>query len=133
MKESADTQDAFALARSCLAECVASHNHQPSVKSSFTPTRLLKASETNGIFQVVTVQPDQNVSYVVLSYCWGGDQVLKLTTNSLNKDGERQLQYDTLPQTIQDAVKATVLLGYEYLWVDSMCKSTLQDPPRCLS
>lgn len=58
--------------------------------------------------------------YVALSYCWGGDQPYK-TTRARIRSEDVGLDWHSLPTTIQDAVKVTVGLGFQYLWVDSLC------------
>jgi hypothetical protein len=47
--------------------------------------------------------------YVALSYVWGG---LVFKTDSISG-----LPPTTLPRTIEDSIKATLLLGYLYLWI----------------
>lgn len=58
------------------------------------------------------VSPAESYQYLALSYRWGSEQQ---TTTS--KDG-RLLR---LPQTIKDAVTVTLLLGFQYLWIDRYC------------
>ena len=48
--------------------------------------------------------------YVALSYVWGG---LVFKTDSISG-----LLPTTLPRTIEDSIKATLLLGYRYLWIE---------------
>jgi hypothetical protein len=60
------------------------------------------------------------VPYVALSYCWGGEQTQK--TTKANLEGQQQsIGYDTLPKTLQDAIKVTANLGYKYVWIDCLC------------
>lgn len=59
-------------------------------------------------------------AYVALSYCWGGDQDVKATTENI-KELEKQAVYDDLPATIRDAVVVTEGLGLHFLWVDALC------------
>ncbi|CAN9341226.1 unnamed protein product [Alternaria alternata] len=58
--------------------------------------------------------------YVALSYCWGGDQTNKLAqeNHGLYK---KNIAWETLPKTIQDAAKTAQALGFQYIWIDSMC------------
>lgn len=55
-----------------------------------------------------------------LSYCWGGDQPIKLTKTSLEglKGG---IDIQSLPKTLTDAVKITDALGLSYIWIDALC------------
>ena len=55
------------------------------------------------------VAAPHNCRYVALSYVWGADY----TYHPL--DG-------TLPQTIEDALVATMVLGFSYLWIDRYVK-----------
>lgn len=58
--------------------------------------------------------------YAVLSHCWGGS--CPLTTTSVNiEDHYRCLPVDKLPLTFRDAIHASRSLGYNYLWIDSLC------------
>lgn len=64
------------------------------------------------------------LGYAVLSYCWGGDQSLKLT--EANHRGLKVgIAISNLPQTLQDAVWVTRRMGMDYLWIDALC--ILQD------
>jgi hypothetical protein len=58
---------------------------------------------------------------VALSYCWGGDQKIKLETRHILDGKPWHLPEDLLPQTILDAVVTTRNLGIEYLWIDALC------------
>jgi hypothetical protein len=64
--------------------------------------------------------------YTTLSYCWGGEQKLKLTTQNLSRYAI-QLPLEDLPQTIQDSINITRKLEIQYLWIDSLC--IVQDDP----
>ena len=64
--------------------------------------------------------------YAALSYCWGAPQPLMLTTRNAVLHGQA-IDPNTLPRTIQDAVRVTRTLGLAFIWVDSLC--ILQDDP----
>jgi hypothetical protein len=51
-----------------------------------------------------------NCQYVALSYVWGG--------MVLETDSTSELLPATLPRTIEDSIKATLLLGYNHLWIE---------------
>lgn len=68
--------------------------------------------------------PGTSKPYLALSYCWGKDQTYK-TTRARMESLNLELVWDMLPSSIQDAVIVTVSLGYDLLWVDSLC--ILQD------
>lgn len=54
--------------------------------------------------------------YVVLSYVWGG------RTKGQDWDYKKSsITLESLPKTLQDSVKLTRLLGYQYIWIDQIC------------
>ncbi|KAF2736866.1 HET-domain-containing protein [Polyplosphaeria fusca] len=120
-----DSPESFELMRSWLSACLESHCSKTGQHSSFTsyaPSRLLHLSQTEGAINISIVQlgADQYRPYVTLSYCWGGDQLCKTTRMNLQKRYDC-LSFQDLPKTIQDAVRVTLELGYDLLWVDSLC------------
>jgi hypothetical protein len=60
-------------------------------------------------------------TYVALSYCWGPSSINYTTTASRLEQHRRQIPWDKLPRTIQEAIIVTQLLGIPYLWVDALC------------
>ncbi|KAI1342797.1 heterokaryon incompatibility protein-domain-containing protein [Xylariaceae sp. FL0016] len=62
--------------------------------------------------------------FMALSYCWPSSRTLQ--TNSGNLDilqepGSLRDRMSELPVVIQDTIKFVYQLGYQYLWVDSLC------------
>ena len=58
--------------------------------------------------------------YVALTYRWGGASMSKTLTSNLDNH-RKAVPLAGLSKTIRDAIKVTRDLGYEYLWVDSLC------------
>lgn len=58
--------------------------------------------------------------YARLSYCWGGDQIVKTTRKTLEQM-IRGIEVSTLPQSLQDAVTVARQMGVRWLWVDCLC------------
>jgi hypothetical protein len=67
--------------------------------------------------------PDQT-TYLTLTHCWGGTAPLTTTRQNLC-DMLQIVPFQYLPKTFQDAIRTTKRLGFEYLWIDSLC--ILQD------
>jgi hypothetical protein len=63
-------------------------------------------------------------AYAALSYCWGGDQNLTATNRTM-PHLLNQIDEQSLPPTLRDAVLVTENLGLRFLWVDALC--ILQD------
>ncbi|KAL3291486.1 HET-domain-containing protein, partial [Colletotrichum asianum] len=81
------------------------------------PSRQVVVCAEEGV--VESSQPLQP-SYVALSYCWGGDQRVKLRQVNMDK-WRKGLPYEGLPQTIKDAITVTMNFGVSHLWVDALC------------
>ncbi len=74
------------------------------------------------------VEPERPAPYVALSYCWGTNRNLWLTTTKSNIESHRQgINAWSMPRTIAEAIQVSRLLGFEYIWVDALC--IIQDDP----
>jgi hypothetical protein len=96
---------------------------QPRPQGRILPTRfidLLSASETTDVCLVESDTLAQDVPYLTLSHCWGGQIQDKLLTSTLAAF-RRGLSLSALPRTFQHAVYLTRLLKIRYLWIDALC------------
>lgn len=64
---------------------------------------------------------DVETGYVALSYCWGGDNEQKTTTQNIETRYEDGFPLKSQAATIQDAIIVTRKMGFRYLWIDSIC------------
>ncbi|KAI1172565.1 heterokaryon incompatibility protein-domain-containing protein [Nemania sp. FL0916] len=114
------------LAQRWLRECQISHAKCRQFSHTYMPLRILRISSPNDCSScdyhvaLETTRDTAAEPFAALSYCWGGDQPYK-TTKARMQLGDVSLQWRKLLRSIQDAVKTTVALGLEYLWVDSLC------------
>jgi len=60
-------------------------------------------------------------TYTALSYVWGADQKLKLSTQNKITLALPGSLHGTAAKTIDDAIYLTSLLGIQYIWVDALC------------
>ncbi|CAM1507525.1 Fc.00g071660.m01.CDS01 [Cosmosporella sp. VM-42] len=58
--------------------------------------------------------------YIALSHCWGKSQHLVSEQATLDT-WKKNIPFDKLPPTFQDAVTITRRLGIQYVWIDSLC------------
>lgn len=58
--------------------------------------------------------------YVALSYCWGKGSTLTLTSATMHAF-KINIAWSSMPKTYQQAILITRMLGFEYLWIDSIC------------
>lgn len=99
-----------------MASCTSSHqfcrtgyNVLPSRVLSIAPP-IIQLHET----------PGEVGSYAALSHCWGSLPSLKTTTNTLNLH-KREVAWEALGKTYQEAITLTRHLGLNFLWIDSLC------------
>lgn len=71
----------------------------------------------------------QTIKYAALSHCWGKpEENLKPLPRTLNKvptedleSRRKSIPWDSLTRNFQDAIVVARNLGYDYLWIDSLC------------
>lgn len=87
------------------------------------PTLLLDCNP-NRELPLLVYSKGKRGRYLALSYVWGGThESQRYETTSANKDAYSSvgIPLSVLPQTIHDAIYVTQSLGFEFLWVDSLC------------
>lgn len=123
--------ECMSLARAWLRECKENHTCQTACRSTIQgiyPTRLLQIRRSrNGSMKIRLQYPrvlPGEVEYLTLSHMWGKQKFLKLTTQN-HDDLLDSIPLGSLSQTFRDALTVTAELGFQYLWIDSLC--ILQD------
>ncbi|EIW53238.1 HET-domain-containing protein, partial [Trametes versicolor FP-101664 SS1] len=112
---------ALALVKDHIDECVYGHERCIALSvfpDPFLPTRLIDCTDINHPRLVTT--SGRRGKYLTLSYVWGGDQVHKTTTTNISTYS-RRIDPFLLPATIRDAIYVTQTLGFQFLWIDSLC------------
>ncbi|VUC32986.1 unnamed protein product [Clonostachys rosea] len=115
----------FSLAASWLLDCQKNHecqatHHTPTGMNRQNPTRLLRLQPVKHIISLIDTINTQQYDYIALSHRWGQSKPAVTLISNL-RARMAGISINTLPQTFQDAVKATYSLGYEYIWIDSLC------------
>ena len=59
-------------------------------------------------------------NYACLSHSWGGHQPLR-TLNATLEAHKKDIAWESLPKTFQDAVVVALRLNLQYIWIDSLC------------
>lgn len=119
------------LAATWIYECKSSHEscQEMTINTRRLPTRLIYLSSTGGHCNprlVATAHTVISSQYLTLYYCWGEYNTTTLTKENLTSF-HQEIQLDSLPKTIQDAIYVAQQLGFGFLWVDSLC--IVQDDP----
>jgi hypothetical protein len=114
--------ETFDQIRSWMAKCGNEH-YVCMPQEAPLPVRLLdlsEFSESRQQLRLYITRPNDRSRYAALSYCWGYSQPVVTTAENLFQH-MRAIQYDSLPQTLQDAVKTSKAIGLDYLWIDALC------------
>jgi hypothetical protein len=118
---STGSEASFNLARQWLARCRKEHAvcRKATRSASKFPTRLLDLGA--GKDQTIRLREGLGrKAFVSLSHRWGNAQPLRLLQGNM-ETFKTQINPTDLPQTFRDAVTITRKLGYQYLWIDSLC------------
>ena len=60
--------------------------------------------------------------HLVLSHVWGGiDIACKTTSTNMSQYYNVGVEFDSLSKTFQDTVRIAAAIGFQYLWIDSLC------------
>lgn len=118
----------FSWARRRIRSCAKDHKACSTTDNPpVLPTRVLSVGHYGQTKQPrVILSAGMKCDYVALSHCWGHSPVLKSTKANLGGH-LRGIRMDDLPRTFRHAVVTTRNLGYQYLWIDSLC--IVQDDP----
>ncbi|KAI0829182.1 heterokaryon incompatibility protein-domain-containing protein [Trametes gibbosa] len=114
---------ALVLAHDSLEKCKDGHERcrQLCIPPERTrlPTRFIDCTDPEHprLVRSVTGQCGQ---YLTLSYVWGENQPHKTIKSNLSAY-ECGIDLSLLPETIRDAIRVTHELGFDKLWVDSLC------------
>ncbi|KAA8577101.1 hypothetical protein MFRU_023g00170 [Monilinia fructicola] len=112
----------LSLAKGWLKDCTESHpGCRVKLGNGILPTRLLEVpSSYEECLKLCETHRNEINGYVCLIYCWGEDG-LHITSSTNNSSRFNHIDSDELPLTILDAITITRQLGFNYIWIDSLC------------
>jgi hypothetical protein len=108
------------ILRTWLSNCLEQHDwcRTTTVQGTvFSPYRLIHISTS---YIRLSVDHLPHTAYLALSYCWGAATIFSTTKENL-EDHIKSIAWEKLPTTFQHAIELTRILGYEYIWIDSLC------------
>jgi hypothetical protein len=122
-----DTPYTYSLVKGWISDCLTRHGRQRTIYGQ-GPSRLVYIRKMHEQYALTlhTNVDIVSIDYIALSYCWGGEQ-LYMTTKESFEGRKDSIVHDSLPKTLQDAIKVTSELGYSFIWIDSLC--IIQDCP----
>lgn len=89
------------------------------------PTRVLKINEDDVLLYLT--RENDHFRYTTLSHCWGTSSFLTLNVNNYH-DFQQSIPFLDLSKNFQDAITISRVLGYDYIWIDSLC--IVQEDPQ---
>ncbi|KAK4198860.1 heterokaryon incompatibility protein-domain-containing protein [Triangularia verruculosa] len=110
----------FDKARAWLRACEESH---PScTERSQTPNLPARVIDVSKL-PVRLYEPavGESAPYLCLGHCWVGTGRACMTTTRTLESNRQGIAWDNLPATFRHAIDVTRRLGFEYLWIDSIC------------
>jgi hypothetical protein len=110
----------------CLAEwlaaCNSSHMRCGTTVEPPLPSRLLFIEKgSSGPVVFLTETAGMRGRYFCLSHRWGSAQPLRLTKQNLVAYKKFGIPWESMPQTFKDAAILVLELGFNFLWIDSLC------------
>ncbi|KAI1350936.1 HET-domain-containing protein [Xylaria sp. FL0043] len=113
------SDESIQLLRSWLEACSVKHNCGIQNLPPSLPTFLLAIGKERVHLMDTAGRP--RARYVALSYCWGD----KKPNTLLSSENKQQLlggiALEQLDTTIKEAIQITRQIGFQYLWIDSLC------------
>ncbi|KAF2677819.1 hypothetical protein K458DRAFT_318596, partial [Lentithecium fluviatile CBS 122367] len=130
---SSDSPEAYGLINRWMGDCLAKHDACKKTLSGATiddalppilPRRIIHVGRPNEAISPRLIETHGETShYVALSHCLGHptDNPPLTTTQTTLESHVSNVSFDSLPKAYQDAIVATHRLGFEYIWIDSLC------------
>lgn len=118
---STNNPNSLELARWWIRNCCEKHADCSKKNPDWFPSRIIDVG--NGIEDPKLIQSGKaqlGHEYATLSHCWGSRPIHTLTTKTFPQFLDK-LDKSLLPPTFRDAIIITRRLGYQYLWIDSLC------------
>lgn len=88
---------------------------------SGNPTRLLQIDNDAHRVRLIQTIQGERYEYVTLSHRWGHKKTASTRKENVHSHVHRGIQTLDLPATFRDAVIVVHTIGYQYLWIDSLC------------
>jgi hypothetical protein len=121
----------YTMLRKWLKNCIKTHKKcrpleqnsvsDPCCESVALPIRLVDVGSPAGeICPFLAETRGKRGSYLTLSHRWGERQKTETTKDNIDRF-KQALPMDELPQTFKDAIMVTRQLGFQYIWIDSLC------------
>ncbi|XHG02271.1 hypothetical protein AWENTII_005626 [Aspergillus wentii] len=121
LEEIMDLEGAAVQIHSWMQRCIKGHSECLNSSNSPLPTRVLDIGcfDSDSVY-LYEPTPSDSAPYIALSYCWGRQGNLT-TTNENIEARKSNIQWASIPSTMQDAIQLTRRLQIRYIWIDALC------------
>ncbi|KAG9192869.1 hypothetical protein G6011_11603 [Alternaria panax] len=108
------------------SECRSSHKQCLQNPNTPLPTRVIHIEGPRKAR--LYVSRTEHGEYACLSHCWGGQSIIRTTSRTI-EEYTNNIPWEELPKTFMDAIQFAYGLGFNYLWIDSLCivQDSLED------
>jgi serine/threonine protein kinase len=90
--------------------------------TTFLPTRLINVGpHQSATVRLHETRPSERFKYLALSHPWGTKPPWFCTFRKNVENFKKGINVGDMPATFRDAIQITRELGYQYLWIDSLC------------
>ncbi|KAF1959286.1 HET-domain-containing protein, partial [Byssothecium circinans] len=130
LAQSTRSPQAFEQAKYWIQDCRQNHKEcHRSRQDATLPTRLVcvkreePGSGSEPELSAHICESDSlsaNVLYLTLSHAWGTEKFVTLTQSNLDQF-RTSIPFKTLSRTFQEAIHVVSGLGFQYIWIDSLC------------
>jgi Heterokaryon incompatibility protein (HET) len=111
----------FKVLQQWLKHCDDNHHKCRPLDNAPLPTRLIdlgdKGPKTAKLYET---QQNDSMKYIALSHPWGDPPHFCTFTSNI-EEYKQHIEFSNLPTTFQHAITTTRELGFQYLWIDSIC------------
>lgn len=114
-----DSQEALEIISNWIADCIEEDDLCGAPEAPELPKRVIDVGLGDGVVRLIETNGGRE-KYISLSHCWGLEQIIT-TTKSTLQDHQKAINWDELSKTFQDAITLTRILGFKYIWIDSLC------------
>lgn len=118
------SDECFNSVQTWIQDCLANHSQCPLDRLPELPTRIVHVGSADQPPFLLITQKDERSEYLALSHCWGPPEkaavTIKTTTATLQQF-QTEIPWNMLSNTFRDAILITRRLGFQYLWIDSLC------------
>lgn len=108
--------------RSWMGECSSTHSSCGKSEDVALPGRIIEVPADLALLPKLVNSPNKQGKYIILSHCIDEEKDRAFTDEEL-KTFENGIDTTKLPKVFAEAIAVTQKLGFQYLWIKSLCNN----------